>query len=183
MDWWTARVVSVGLVIVDQDLAAKRSLHQLINPGISIPSSATQVHGITDADVAESPSFALVARRLRSMLDGAVVIGYNVKFDIKVINAEFKRAGLPVLGNVSFIDSYHIFCKHEPRNLTRALQYYCGRDHVGAHDALADAEATLDVLRAQLVREQSDAAAFVQSFPTNSGYSPATKASGAAGAG
>jgi DNA polymerase-3 subunit epsilon len=38
----------------------------------------------------------------------------------------------------------------EPRNLTAAYAIYCGKDLVNAHDAAADAEASLDVFLAQL---------------------------------
>ena len=43
-----------------------------------------------------------------------------------------------------------IYHKMEPRDLTAAVRFYCGRDHKGAHGAEADARATLDVLKAQL---------------------------------
>jgi len=48
------------------------------------------------------------------------------------------------------VDVQRIYHKREPRDLTAAVKFYCGRDHVGAHGAGADARATLDVLKAQL---------------------------------
>jgi DNA polymerase III epsilon subunit-like protein len=66
---------------------------------------------------------------------------------------EFKRAGVlnfPPLG-VTVLDSFRLFCQQEPRSLGAAVSFYLGRSHAGAaHTALADAQATLDVLIKQV---------------------------------
>ena len=46
----------------------------------------------------------------------------------------------------------------DPRDLSAALRFYCGKEHAGAHDALADVEATADVLLAQGKPEEAKAA-------------------------
>lgn len=146
----TDRVVSLAMLWLNDDLTVRRGLHQMFNPGIPIPAAATAVHGIRDVDVAGMPGFGTVAGRVRAALGTNIVIGYNVRFDLAVLNQEFRRAGLPRLRNVLVIDPYVVFCKNHPRNLSAAVKTYLGEEHCGAHDARADAQATVRVLRAQV---------------------------------
>ena len=53
------------------------------------------------------------------------------------------------------VDVQKIYHRMEPRDLSAAVRFYCGRDHAGAHGAEADTQATLDVLKAQLERYPS----------------------------
>jgi DNA polymerase-3 subunit epsilon len=62
------------------------------------------------------------------------------------VGAHWDHSGLRV------VDVQRIFHKKEPRDLGAALRFYCGREHEGAHQALADVQATADVLIAQLER-------------------------------
>lgn len=59
-------------------------------------------------------------------------------------------SGTGAAPNVNIIDAFGIFAKKEPRDLTAAVKKFCNRDHSGAHGALADAAATVDVLMGQL---------------------------------
>ena len=56
----------------------------LVNPGIPIPPKVTAIHGITDSDVAEAPTFKEIAKNLTSFLEGCDLAGFNaMKFDKK----------------------------------------------------------------------------------------------------
>jgi hypothetical protein len=59
---------------------------------------------------------------------------------------DFPPVGCPV------VDSCRIFFAKEQRTLGAAVAHYCGRQMVGAHGALADTRAALDVLQAQVER-------------------------------
>jgi len=125
-----------------------------LNPGVTIPPEATAVHGITDADVADEKPFVQVARSLVTYLEGCDLCGFNLwKFDLKMLVAEFKRAGVPfsMVGR-HVLDPMRIFHKREPRDLTAALRFYCGKEHDGAHGAEADVLAALLVLDGQAER-------------------------------
>jgi DNA polymerase-3 subunit epsilon len=50
------------------------------------------------------------------------------------------------------VDVQRIFHRKEPRDLSAAVRFYLGRDHVGAHGAEADTRATLEVLKAQFAK-------------------------------
>ncbi|MDX9759978.1 MAG: 3'-5' exonuclease [Bacteroidota bacterium] len=129
-------------------------LHSLLNPEIPIPAAATAVHGITDADVALAPTFARFAPRLIAFLDGCDLSGFNVRrFDLPLLLTEFQRCGMAFDTTArQVIDVQTIFHRKEPRDLSAALRFYCKRDHVGAHGAMADVRATVDIFRAQLQR-------------------------------
>jgi DNA polymerase-3 subunit epsilon len=125
-----------------------------LNPGIPIAPEATAIHGITDADVAHEPSFRQVARGLAARLEGCDLCGYNVwLFDLRILAAEFLRAAVPFsTEGRHIIDPMRIFHRKEPRDLTAALQFFCGMEHEDAHQAEADVLATLLILDAQVER-------------------------------
>ncbi len=125
-----------------------------INPTIPIPPEVTEIHGISDEDVANEPTFADKAREVADFLKGCDLGGYNSnKFDIPLLAEEFDRAGLDVdLKKMRFIDVQVIFFKNEPRNLGAAYKFYCDKQLEHAHSAEADVRATWEVLQAQLER-------------------------------
>lgn len=146
-----ARIVQLGVVLLDKDMVQQAAWNQLIDPGCPIPAEATVRHGLTTADVQGQGTFDKVAGRLRDLLLKRVVIGYNVGYDLTVLHREFRLARLSgIPPNMPILDPYKIFCKQHPRTLEAALQTYCGTTHPRPHDALQDVLATIQVLRAQL---------------------------------
>lgn len=125
-----------------------------VNPGIPIPPEATAIHGITDADVADEPSFSSIARSLGELLTDCDLGGFNIRrFDVPILLAEFKRAGLPFsVEGRRLIDAQVIFHRQEPRDLSAAARFYLGREHREAHSALGDIRTTAAVLASQLER-------------------------------
>ena len=124
----------------------------LLNPTVPIPPETTEVHGIADEDVKNCPTFAERAREIFDFFAGCDLGGFNSdRFDIPCLEEEFARVGLNFAsGSRRRIDVQRIYHRKEPRDLTAAVRFYCGRSHDGAHGAEADARATLDVLKAQL---------------------------------
>lgn len=145
------RIVEMSFIKVlengDKEIKTRR-----INPGMPIPKEATAVHGISDSDVADEPSFAQVAKSLKGWLSGCDMAGYNSnRFDIPLLVEEFLRAGVEIdLRDVKFVDVQNIFHKKVQRTLVAAYKFYCGGDLENAHSAQADIEATYEVLLAQL---------------------------------
>ncbi len=131
-----------------------REFEHRINPEIPIPPAATAVHGINDADVALAPTFAQIAQRLLDFLEDCDLSGFNVRrFDLPLLLQEFHRCGISFDTSArKVVDVQTIYHMKEPRDLSAALQFYCHRDHVGAHGALADVRATAEIFSAQLQR-------------------------------
>ena len=108
-----------------------------VNPGIPIPAVVTEIHGISDADVADAPAFDGILPELIPMLQGSDLVGYNSnKFDIPLLAEELLRAGSDFdLSQCRSIDVQNIFHKKEQRTLVAALKFYCESDLVNAHSA------------------------------------------------
>ena len=145
------RIVELAVIRIEPDGSMRRTVRRL-NPQIPIPAGATAVHGISDADVADSPSFADIAEKLNAFLENCDLAGYNITgFDIPLLEAEFRRAGIDFkVEGRKVIDAYNIFCKLYPRTLTAAYKLFCGKDLEGAHGAAADTAATWEVIAGQL---------------------------------
>ena len=124
------------------------------NPGIPIPSEATAVHGITDADVAGEVEFCRVARSLDDVLAGCDLAGFNVRrFDIPMLVQEFRRCDVDFsLDGRRVVDMQDIFHREERRDLSAAALFYLGRAHEEAHTALGDIRTSAAVLGGQLER-------------------------------
>ena len=86
------RIVEVAAVeLVDGQLG--RRFRTLVNPGRSIPAEVTAVHGITDADVANAPTFKEVLPQILEFFGGAKAYAHNSEFDERFMDAELKIAG------------------------------------------------------------------------------------------
>ena len=123
-----------------------------INPEMHIPESSTAIHGITDEDVADCPTFKEVATNISKDFEGADIAGFNSnRFDVPVLVEEFLRADIDLdLTKRKFVDVQVIFHKMEQRTLSAAYKFYCGKNLEDAHTAEADTRATYEVLKAQL---------------------------------
>lgn len=129
-----------------------------INPEMHIPEVASSVHGITDDGVKDCPTFADVAPQLAATFEGCDLAGFNSnRFDLPLLAEEFMKAGVNIdLSHVQAIDVQNIYHKLEKRTLAAAYKFYCGRDLENAHSALADTQATYEVLQAQLDHYPND---------------------------
>ncbi len=149
------RIVDICITKVNVD-GTEESLSSLINPGMPIPVESTQIHGITDADIKDKPTFQGFAPKVIRFIENCDIGGFGVsKFDLFVLESEFKRAGVVYTREGrQIIDVQNIYHKLEPRDLSAAYNKYCGKALENAHKAHIDVRATIDVLEAQL--EQND---------------------------
>ncbi len=169
------RVIEVGIVIgVGRRIERRHSW--LVHPGVPIPKESSDVHGITDADVANKPPFAAVADEIRQAFADALPAAYNAAFDRGFLMAEFARtpavplAELPpaLREDVTWIDPL-VFARElfKGQGESRALGAVAERLGVAltnAHRATDDAEAALEVLYAlsRDARVPGQYAAFIQ---------------------
>ena len=147
----TDRIVEIALLKIHIDGSEEEKL-MLINPEIPIPPEVSQIHGIRDEDVKDKPTFKEVAKTLAKFMEGCDLCGFNSnRFDIPLLAEEFIRADVDIdLKKHKFIDVQAIFHKMEKRTLAAAFKFYCNKELVDAHSAMADTKATYEVLKAQL---------------------------------
>ena len=104
------RIVSLAVVLVDLTAVKRKGRHEIealvereykvvVNPGVSIPASATRIHGIRDTDVSDLENFGGIAQQLIDFIADRPLVGFNVSFDKRFLNAELKRYGFKSFHN------------------------------------------------------------------------------------
>ena len=126
----------------------------LVNPEMPIPKGASDVHGITNEQVKDAPNFKTLSKEIYNFMKDCDWAGFNSdRFDIPLIAEEFMRAEVDFdLKNHKTIDVQTIFHKMEQRTLSAAFKFYCDKELINAHSAMADTDATYEVLLAQVNR-------------------------------
>ncbi len=147
------RIVEISIYKVKPD-GTSESLTKIINPEMPIPNEVTAIHGISDDDVKNAPTFAQLATTLDQFLSNCDLAGYNSnKFDVPMLVEEFLRCKINFdIKKRKLVDVQNIFHKMEPRTLKAAYKFYCGKELTDAHQAEADTRATFEILEAQLDR-------------------------------
>ena len=148
------RIIQIAYVKLYPDGKEER-YDQKVNPGRPIPKEVITITGISDDDVAACPSFKEIAPTLRDNMSDCDFAGFNSNhFDIPILVEEFLRAEIDFdFNKCQFIDIQTIYHKMEPRNLSAAYRFYCGREMEAdfePHRADNDAEATYRVLLGEL---------------------------------
>ena len=119
---------------------------KMVNPQRPIPYEASRIHGIHDRDVRGQPSFAAYADELAEFIEGAILVGHNVrKFDYAMLEREYLRIGRLCPKPKAIIDTLELVRRLKlprPHNLG-ALSRKHGIRLEAAHTAAADAAATL----------------------------------------
>ncbi len=147
------RIVEISLLKLFPD-GKEEVTTLLVNPTIPISPEASAIHGISDADVADKPTFKQLASQILDILKDSDLSGYNIhQFDLPLIRYEFLRIGIDFqIDDLNVVDPMMIYFKKEPRSLSAAFKYYCNQELVDAHSAEADIKATKDILLAQIER-------------------------------
>ena len=147
------RIIEVAIIKIHPD-KTREVMHKMVNPGMPIPKSSSDIHGIMDEDVKDAPTFKQIANELKEFIGDSDLSGYNSnRFDIPLLAEELLRANVELdMTNRRMLDVQTIFHMMEKRTLGAAYQFYCNKELIDAHSAEADASATWEILEAQLER-------------------------------
>lgn len=148
----TDRIVEFAFLDFESGLWVKR-----VNPGVPIPASASEVHGIYDDDVVREPLFAAYAEEVERRVEGKVLVGYNSRrYDVPLLDAELRRAGRAGLLRdadgfiaVREIDLFAVWGNLEPRTLEGAVRRFQGEEAIAEellHSAGGDVAALLGIV-------------------------------------
>jgi DNA polymerase III subunit epsilon len=146
------KIIEIALIKYNPD-GSKQTYHKRINPGMNIPEVVVKLTGISNADVASCPYFKQVAREVLDFIGtDCEFAGYNVeRFDLPLLERELAEAGLKFEWKERKVyDAQKVFHLNEKRDLSAAYKFYCEKELVGAHSALADTEAVLEILAKQI---------------------------------
>lgn len=149
------RIVEIGCVVFERGVVSHR-YSWLVNPECPIPEETIAVHGITDADVADQPTFAGIAREVAEVLARGIPLAYNAEFDQAFVHSEFERLGetfvdLKLKRSTVWLDPLTWARELQKEHKSRALGEVCERLGIRlerAHRATDDAEAAGQVLAA-----------------------------------
>lgn len=155
-DWAVDRVVEVAVITTEGGIETGRK-SWLVNPGVPIPAAASEIHGITNADITNAPRFAEIAVDLAAFIGEHQCAGYNARFDRAMLLAEYLRAGsVPprwTRAGEHWIDVYAWAKAHNPfvKKVDGGHKLGSVADRFGvaigtAHRALGDCETTIGVL-------------------------------------
>ncbi len=151
------RITEIAIIRVE-DGEVVDEYSTLVNPGDSIPYWITKLTGITNADVADAPYFDEVASDISRMLDGAIFVAHNVRFDFSFIKRQLEALGY------SFTPK--LFCTVRmsrmmyPENTGHSLEKIINRHNIDTkdrHRAYADAKAILDFTKLAIYEKGIDA--------------------------
>jgi DNA polymerase-3 subunit epsilon len=147
------RIVEISILKVFPNGKEERHTWK-VNPEMPIPPETTAVHGISDEDVKDAPTFKQLAKEVHNLIKDADLAGFNSnRFDIPLLAEEMLRVDMDFdMKSRVAVDVQTIFHKKEQRTLSAAYKFYCNESLENAHSAEADTVATYEVLKAQLDR-------------------------------
>lgn len=139
-------IVQIAMI----DGAGEVLLDTLVKPTISIPLAAWNIHGISDADVAEAPTIAKVQPRIVETIGRRQLVIYNANFDLTLIRQSLIACGLPDL-ELESLAGVHCAMQWYAQYVGEWNDYWGNyrwqKLPGGDHSALGDARATLALLR------------------------------------
>lgn len=143
------RIVEIGCLELGNHIPTGRRFHCYVNPERAMPSGAEEVHGLTDAFLADKPVFAAVVDDLLGFLGDAKLVIHNASFDLGFLNAELARLDRPPLDGDRAVDTVGLARRRYP-GAPASLDALCRRfgidvDHRTKHGALVDAELLAEV--------------------------------------
>ena len=174
------RIVEIGAVELFNHLPTGKTYHQYIYPERSMPKEAFDVHGLGDEFLKDKPVFKAVGQAFLDFIADAQLVIHNAAFDMKFLNFELQRAGLPTLPNARATDTLLIARKKFPGS-PASLDALCRRFGVDnsareKHGALLDSEILAEVYLELIGGRQPDLVLSAGTAQTNKiGFSDTTK--------
>lgn len=143
------RIVEIGAVELLNHLPTGKSFHQYINPERSMPKSAFEVHGLGDDFLRDKPVFKSVGQAFLDFIGDSKLVIHNAAFDMKFLNAELTKMGLPAIPWAQAIDTLAIARSRFPGS-PASLDALCRRFGIDnsrreKHGALLDSEILAEV--------------------------------------
>lgn len=138
------RVVEIGCIELLNHIPTGETYHQYVNPERSMPDEAFNVHGLSEAFLADYPVFADVADAFLEFVGDAKLVIHNAAFDLKFLNAELERLDQPFIPMTRAIDTVQMARQRFP-GAQASLDALCRRFEIDnssreKHGALLDAD-------------------------------------------
>ncbi|WP_406947224.1 DNA polymerase III subunit epsilon [Psychrobacter ciconiae] len=144
------RIIEVGIVELVGRKFTGEKLHVYINPKRGMDDEVIRIHGISEAFLADKPTFEQIAEPLLTFMEGAEVIAHNANFDMTFLAMEFGKLGIHDFERrVTVTDSLQLAKQQFPgqKNTLDALvrRLDVGKQDRTFHGALLDSEILAEV--------------------------------------
>jgi DNA polymerase-3 subunit epsilon len=154
------RIIEIGGVELVNSFPSGRTFHVYINPQRPVSQGAFEVHGLSDAFLADKPVFAAIADEFLDFVGDAKLVAHNAAFDIAFLNAEFARLDRAAVERGRVVDTLALARRKHP-GAPNNLDALCSRYGVDntrrtKHGALLDAEILSEVYIELLGGKQAD---------------------------
>ena len=148
------RIIELCLLTVENG-DVKEIWSQRFNP--EGPVGKTEIHGITDNDVASAPFFRNSIEELNSRIKDVVLVAHNARFDLAFLRSEFERAGFksPRLPSICTLQASNYYQPHLTRRRLADCCEDIGIEIMGAHSANGDSIATAKLFHYYLSPDKS----------------------------
>lgn len=136
-------ICSVGMVFIENNLC-NGDLYSLVNPEDDFDNINIGIHGISKADVVNSPTFPDVWENIKQYFSMCLLVGHNVTFDLCCIKKLLKRYNIEV-APVYYIDTLTLAKDFVEEADGYGLSVLCDRFNIrldNHHNALDDSYAT-----------------------------------------
>lgn len=143
------RIVEIGCIELVNHIATGNHFQRYINPERDMPLEAFQIHGLSDEFLSTKPVFKDVADDFIAFIGDSPLVIHNAEFDLRFLNAEFKRLGLPFIPTHRAVDTVGLARKKYPGERVN-LDTLCRRFGIDntartKHGALLDSELLAEV--------------------------------------
>lgn len=140
------KIIQISAIKYNPSGAPTDVYNTYLNPGCPIPPRASSINGITDKMVSAAPKAEQIRDQFISFLGDTLIVGYNVKFDLKFLDNTFNE----VFAGREYVDALEI-----ARERLSMPDYKLGtvascigfKPNASFHNALTDCEAVAAILR------------------------------------
>lgn len=149
------KLTEISIFIFDGEQIVNQ-FTSLVNPQQQIPTFITNLTGITNAMVRNAPLFSAIANEVDSITKDFIFVAHNVNFDYNIIKDEFNNIGLDFVRKK--LCTVRLSRKIIPDLHSYSLGNICAAEQIpinGRHRAKGDAEATVELLRRLIERDQT----------------------------
>jgi DNA polymerase-3 subunit epsilon len=138
------RIVEICCIELESHIPTGKTFHTLVQPERDVPEEVVRLHGISAGKLAGAPVFAAIADALLAFIADCPLVIHNAEFDLKFLNAELSRAGLPPLPPSRAIDTIGLAKRRFP-GARYSLDELCRRFNIdlsarAKHGAMIDAQ-------------------------------------------
>jgi DNA polymerase III subunit epsilon len=143
------RIIEIGCVELVNHIPSGKHFHCYINPQYPVSAGAFNVHGLSDAFLAEKPVFAAIVEEFEAFIADSRLVIHNASFDVGFLDAELARLGRPSLAGARVLDTLSMARRKHP-GASNSLDALCQRYGIDnsrrtKHGALMDAEILAEV--------------------------------------